>query len=378
MTVILPTIGYTDCHRAEALLEEYPQNVVGSFWVMCGYGFDTENIPDWWRLDILSEENSAQAIVDAFEAGKIKPTHDDPLYLGFCIFVIADINNPWNLSYMIQHVRMWELEGIKLLKIMAKHKIPACTFVEYPAGFIERRYVYFQSTEYKHLLTDLKHWTVSIWEDYCSQLMSHVGVSMLTDFYRKTNQIKDLVKAKVAESTKPLVLTEGETDPIYIKAALALLGENKILSSIDIEWVGTSIGKGKSINTGDGGLNRTRDVLISNPTFLNGKVLLLYDCDTKRSDEDCNEYLKIRRIPKIDDRKVQKGIENLFPDHLFKTEFYIWKETTGDYGEAKKFQEFQKMKFCKWLCEERKNPEDFKDFKIIIDFIQACLGEVTF
>ncbi|AFZ25781.1 hypothetical protein Cylst_3656 [Cylindrospermum stagnale PCC 7417] len=45
MTVHLPKIGVTLCERAESLLEEYPQNIVGSFWVMCGYGFDDKEIP---------------------------------------------------------------------------------------------------------------------------------------------------------------------------------------------------------------------------------------------------------------------------------------------------------------------------------------------
>ena len=40
MTVHLPEIGITGCERATSLIEEFPQNIVGSFWVMCSYGFD--------------------------------------------------------------------------------------------------------------------------------------------------------------------------------------------------------------------------------------------------------------------------------------------------------------------------------------------------
>jgi len=88
--------------------------------------------------------------------------------------------------------------------------------------------------------------------------------------------VKDEVKANVEKGTKPLVLTEGETDPNYIKAALELLGEKEILAQVDIEWVGISIGKGKSINTGDGGLKNTRDVLLSNPKFLTSGLSVFY------------------------------------------------------------------------------------------------------
>ena len=205
--------------------------------------------------------------------------------------------------------------------------------------------------------------------------MSVHGQRMFYDYCKKINSVKDEVQATVEKGTKPLVLTEGETDPIYIKTALELLGEKEILAQVDIEWVGIYIGKGKSINTGEGGLKNTRDVLVSNPKFLTRKVLLIYDCDTDKSNED-HELLKIRKIPQQKNRKVTKGIENLFPDHLFTEEFYSWKTKSRSYGE--KFQEFQKMKFCKWICEQRKQADDFVDFKIIIDFIKDCLGTVIY
>ena len=122
---------------------------------------------------------------------------------------------------------------------------------------------------------------------------------------------------------------------------MELLGEKEILEGVDIEWVGTSIEKGKSINTGDSGLNHTRDVLLSNPKFLTRKVLLLYDCDTKRNNED-NQNLKIRTIPQQENRKISKGIENLFPDILFTDNFYTTKIKKGAYGETNQIQEFQK------------------------------------
>jgi hypothetical protein len=375
MTVHLPNIGITSCMRAISLLEEYPQNIVGSFWVMCGYGFKDEPIPDWW-IDNVLEENQAQGIINGFKRGYFKGEHNNPLYLGFCIIVVADPSNPARLSYVIQHLRMWEAEGIYLLKIMARHNIPTITEVSYPEDFLYRRYGKKNPT-YQHLRETLDHWSVEVWEDYCSYLMSKHGERIFYNYCEKINAIKDEVKATVEKGTKPLVLTEGETDPIYIKTALELLGEKEILAQVDIEWVGVSIGKGKSINTGDGGLKNTRDVLLSNPKFLTRKVLLLYDCDTDKSNED-HELLKIRKIPQQKNRKVKKGIENLFPDHLFTEEFYLPKTKYGDYGEENQIQEFQKRKFCTWMCEERKQADDFVDFKIIIDFIKDCLGTVIY
>ncbi len=321
MTVHLPRIGFTSCIRAISLLEEYPQNIVGSFWIMSGYGFNNKQIPDWW-IDNVLKDNQAQGIIDAFKRGDFKGEHNNPLYLGFCIIVVADYSsNPAHLSYVIQHLRMWEGEGIYLLKIMARYNIPAITEVSYPEHFLSDRYGEKNPT-YKYLRETLNHWSVQVWEDYCSYLMSEHGQGMFSDYCNKINTVKDEVKATVEKGNKPLVLTEGETDPIYIKTALELLGEKEILTQVNIEWVGISIGKGKSINTGDSGLKNTRDVLISNPKFLTRKVLLIYDCDTDKSNED-HELLKIRKIPQQKNRKVKKGIENLFPDHLFTEEFYL-------------------------------------------------------
>jgi hypothetical protein len=373
MTVLVPIINYTYCIRAISLLEEYPQNIVGSFWVMCGYGFDDQDkIPDWWLDNNVLEDNQALGLINSREKGFPLGDHD----LGLCIIVIADSSNPAHLSYMIQHLTMCEDEGIALLKIMARHNIPTYTLVTYPEEFLNYRYGSKNPT-YQYLRETLNHWSVQVWEDYCSYLMSENGQPMFYDYCKKINAVKDEVQATVEKGTKPLVLTEGETDPIYIKTALELLGEKEILAQVDIEWVGISIGKGKSINTGDGGLKNTRDVLLSNPKFLTRKVLLIYDCDTDKSNED-HELLKIRKIPQQKNRKVKKGIENLFPDHLFTEEFYLPKTKYGDYGEQNQIQEFQKMDFCKWICEQRKQADDFVDFKIIIEFIKDCLGTVIY
>ena len=375
MTVHLPDIGITSCMRAKSLLEEYPQNVVGSFWIMSGYGFDDKEIPSWW-IDNVVEDNQAQGIIDAFKKGYFQGEHNNPLYLGFCIIVVVDSSNPAHLSYVIQHLRMWEGEGIGLLKIMARNNIPAHTEVSYPEGFLSLRYGERNPT-YQYLRETLCHWSIQVWEDYCSYLMSVHGQRMFYDYCKKINAVKDQVKATMEKGDKPLVFTEGETDPIYIKTALELLGEKEILAQVDIRWVGSSIGQGISINTGESGLKNTRDVFLSHPELVTRKVLLLYDCDTNKSNED-HELLKIRKIPQQKNRKVKKGIENLFPDHLFTEEFYLPKTKYGDYGEENQIQEFQKMKFCKWMCEERKQADDFVDFKIIINFIKDCLGTVIY
>jgi len=57
------------------------------------------------RNDIYFEDNQAQLIIDAYEAGLFAGEHNNPLYLGFCI-VVADPDNPANLSYSFPSVRL--------------------------------------------------------------------------------------------------------------------------------------------------------------------------------------------------------------------------------------------------------------------------------
>jgi len=185
MSVLLPWIGVTDCTRAKFLLENCTQNIVGSFWLMCDYGFDTENIPSWW-ISLVLEENQAQAIVEKFDEGWIVTKHEDPLYLGFCIIVVADRSNPASLSYVIQHTRMEDFEGIRLLRIMAKHNIPASTEVTYPKNFLDIRYPQ-KSETYKLLQSNISYWNVGVWEDYCSHQMAEHGQTMLAKYWRKMN-----------------------------------------------------------------------------------------------------------------------------------------------------------------------------------------------
>lgn len=180
MSVFLPRIGVTLCQISEVILEKFPENIVGSFWVMCERdGSMPDDIPDWW-IDSVA---SAQDIIDAFKAGCFDGQHQNPLYLGFCIIVVGNPLNPIDLSYVIQHTRMWEEEGIGLLEIMAKHNIPAHTEVTYPQNFLWKRYR--DENKETERLKNLHQWSVQIWEDYCSYLMAEHGQDMLSDFIEK-------------------------------------------------------------------------------------------------------------------------------------------------------------------------------------------------
>ena len=178
----------------------------------------------------------------------------------------------------------------------------------------------------------------------------------------------DIIKKKEQDfsgTAKLVVLTEGFLDAHYIQAALILLEEIDLLNSLKIEPVGIKDGKGTR-SGGKKGLNNFLNIYEANSSLFRPPILLLYDCDTQQQGKDV-ERLWVRLIPENpENTKVKKGIENLFPENLFQESFYR-KFLTDDGGYAK---HLDKDKFCKWICEERKNPEDFGKFNGVVEILR--------
>jgi hypothetical protein len=182
--------------------------------------------------------------------------------------------------------------------------------------------------------------------------------------YKKTEQFESELKARMLEGTKPMVLTEGETDPKYIIEGLDVLGRTDISEKLRIEWVGMKNSQGP-MNTGATGLDNTKKVLEANQDILKHRLLLLYDCDTKKTNEDVG-LISIRTIPKNkSNKKIKKGIENLFAEELFADRFYEKKTEEGDYGEEKIIPSFKKVEFCRWVCSDGKTANNFQNFSVI-------------
>ena len=88
--------------------------------------------------------------------------------------------------------------------------------------------------------------------------------------------------------------------------------------------------------------------------------ILLYDCDTKKKNEDFGHIFK-RIIPLISENRIKKGIENLFPNETierainFKKEFVDFKTINGtkrgeDYKEEENIiNKDEKKNFCDWI-----------------------------
>ena len=186
------------------------------------------------------------------------------------------------------------------------------------------------------------------------------------EYYR----FEERVEQRFAAGTKPLVLTEGTSDARYIKTALSLLGEVELLDTLAIEFVGIEGGKGAR-SGGDKGLNKFRNIYEANASLFHPPILLLYDCDTKKPKEQVGR-LSVRAIPRnADNTKVTKGIENLFPKALFLDAFY--REKPRDDGGT--IKELDKNKLCDWICDERKNPDDFAKFADVVEILTEFVSQ---
>lgn len=190
--------------------------------------------------------------------------------------------------------------------------------------------------------------------------------------YKNTEKFESELIAWMLEETKPMVLTEGETDPKYIIEGLDVLGRTDISEELRIEWVGMNKSQGP-VNTGASGLDNTKKVLEAHQDILKHRLLLLYDCDTKKLDENVG-LISIRKIPKNDsNKKIKKGIENLFAEELFTDRFYEKRTEEGGYGEENIIQCFKKMEFCRWVCTDGKTANNFQNFSVIIRILKDFL-----
>lgn len=170
-----------------------------------------------------------------------------------------------------------------------------------------------------------------------------------------------------------IVYLEGRTDERYFNKALEVFGYK---SDLKFKWIGHIDPKGQEANTGSGALDRARQFLIGKP--FHNKVILLYDCDTKKENH-IEGKLYTRSIPDFDNSKgMRKGIENaLILDSIDIEPFYIEKIKSGDYGEKTIFTVFEKMKFCEYICglDKTKLEEVFRNLKEVIEELYLLCQE---
>lgn len=203
---------------------------------------------------------------------------------------------------------------------------------------------------------------------------------------RATDRFNELILERVAgdDDGGLLVLVEGETDPLYLRAAIEALGYEESLKRVEIDWVGIKdAASGQVQNTGVGGLDALVKVLRSNPQLLSRKLLVLYDNDTQRSDPP-GDLLHVRSVPSNDaNTRVSKGIENLLPESAIADEFWTAKTNDKGNGTVSTTKTLDKMALCEQICGAPPDAVNFGGFRPVLDLIAEVLGrglaeEVTF
>ena len=192
----------------------------------------------------------------------------------------------------------------------------------------------------------------------------------------ETERFQSNIKDKILKSQKSIVFVEGEYDKKYIEKAAEFLNKGNLLSQIEIRPAG-----------GFGALNNIwKCSKWSDPRLEGKKIMLLYDCDTDKSEEDRGNIFK-RVIPAIPSNPIRKGIENLFPETTIdKVENYssafvdIDSERTGRQRgkeiaipKTKSINKDEKGNICDWLC-ENSNKDDFANFKTVFKIIEEALS----
>jgi hypothetical protein len=182
-------------------------------------------------------------------------------------------------------------------------------------------------------------------------------------YFRATQAFERTVQAKFTAAQKPLVLTEGETDPNYLKAAADLLGFSELLSEAEFDWVGIPE-VGGAQGGGKSHLDDALKFLKNNPQFQTRRIVLLYDPETAKPEQDFGT-IHVRRLTRIVDARRQSGIENLLPDHVYEPRFFE-NRTMGKGDDKGPVPVLNKKSLCAFLCDEKRNPADFESFRSIL------------
>lgn len=207
---------------------------------------------------------------------------------------------------------------------------------------------------------------------------NHGKIFVMDDpkFYGWTNEkiINNAFKINL-KIGKYYIFVEGKTDEKYLCKAIEIF--NKTDDTINIQEIGFIDEKGNAVNCGATGLDKMKQVLIGHPKLIPKKVILLYDSDRKKVDEDIGN-LFIRSIPFIESNKIKKGIENLLniPSNLPIEKFYSCRNEEDGYGGEKIFKTLDKEKLCNWICIEINIEEQIKyleNFKVLIEKLKNII-----
>lgn len=205
--------------------------------------------------------------------------------------------------------------------------------------------------------------------------MDFSELSAAYDAFRMTDQHRQEIQKVLIENARPIVFVEGDYDIRYINKAAELFGKEDVLSAVQLKD-----------GNGFGNLDKIwRAYDTSMAEVLPQRVLLLYDCDTKKAAADRGMVLK-RVIPSVAANPIEVGIENLFSAQLIDKLVAInarFIDTTDPVQMRVRGEQLnmpakmtvnkdEKGNMCNWLCANG-TLDDFQNFIQIFDLIEKTL-----
>lgn len=202
-----------------------------------------------------------------------------------------------------------------------------------------------------------------------------ISISDKPAFYNWSEEelIQEAFYISDIQKNKTTVFVEGETDEQYFNKALELFcPENK---DIVFKWIGRKITKDKAENTGDKALNSARSLFMAHPAFIRKKVILLYDCDTNKPEENHTKLFVRSMTRNTSNTLYKKGSENLLvlASDFDSQPYYSTITKRDEYGAESTIRNLDKTKLCDSLCalEENSLKSILLNFKCEIDKITA-------
>lgn len=145
------------------------------------------------------------------------------------------------------------------------------------------------------------------------------------NIFRELTSFKKEVEQEIKNTTKPIVYCEGATDVKHIEAAGKVLGYSDVLDLIELCANGDEKGGGKK------NLNKLYETARKNVNLTSRKIFTIFDSDVSY---DCVLEGNLRRYifpPNKSNKIMSKGIENIYPEEVFCSEF-IYEENFSDGG----------------------------------------------
>jgi len=191
-----------------------------------------------------------------------------------------------------------------------------------------------------------------------------------------TEAFNSRLLAETAQTGRPIVFVEGETDAPYIRRAAQVLGRAEILERCDLQWIGAKDDSGQAFHTGKPALDHTLAVLRANPRLSNRPVLLLYDNDANKTDAQHGSVSVIGMPTNTENKKVKTGIENLLAEASLTEDDYELTESTKPNGDVVTRKTLLKSKLCQRICENG-TTDDFAAFGLALDIIENYLNKIA-